>query len=151
MGLSDLFKDSNTNGVVELSKDDVSSENLKKMLDGTKYEDSASIDDDGDLLIQYDSINYFAIVNSESNYIKFVTAWEKSDSVNENRIARIMNKWNNDKVFTRACADGSNIELDYFLTCEGGINKANFTDTLNWLFAIADSFNSFLKDEDAID
>ena len=113
------------------------------------YAEMAGIDDDGDLRIDAGGIKIYVEVD-EREFIKVYSIWRKAESISDNRLFRILNAWNREKIFATASSMGDRIYLEYFLCTEGGINAKNFNGTLEWLFSVADKFNRYLADEDAI-
>ena len=134
-----------------LSRDQVSDFSLPLLLDKSAYDDSG-MDEDGDLYVKRGGITIYVFPDTERALLKFSTGWRSSGSISENRAVRLVNKWNYDTVLARAiyAADDGAFLLQYHLTFEGGLNGVNYTDTLDWLFRIAQAFEEYLDNEDAI-
>lgn len=132
----------------ELSKDEVTPAALQSLL-SDDYPGN-KIDDDGDLYIKRNGINAYVFVEEGQVLLKFYTRWAASDSISEPRALRVVNGWNNDKVFATASYEDGRFVLRYFVTYEGGINATNFNDSLAWFFSVATEFGKKLEDEDAI-
>ncbi len=135
-----------------LEKEDVSVDTIQELLD-EKFKDN-EIDEDNDLAIHVDGVHLYVMVDEDKSVIRFNTRWQAADTLSENRAARIMNVWNNSKMFSTAYfwkTDEKNIiMLDFYITFEGGINEVNLNDSLKWFLGSTLEFNDRLKDEDAI-
>ncbi len=131
-----------------LSKQEVSPLTLRSIL-SSNYSNN-ELDSDGDLLIRKDGISIFVFVDTERELLKFRTQWSSSDSISENRAIKIVNNWNNDKIFSKAIYSKKRFRLEYDLTFMGGINSINLNDSLDWFFSIAQGFGNYLSEEDAI-
>ncbi len=112
--------------------------------------------DDGDIKVSYDGVNILIMTDEERSLIKFRTFWMASNHISLNRSLKLVNNWNENKVFTTAIYgendDGSHFfALEYFITTYGGLNADNLNDTLDWIFSLADGFATYLNEEDALE
>ena len=161
----DLDKTLVTNGFFEYDDDDydenespenddsgelpkIDAKTLRDRL-ASKY-DNIEVDDDGDIVIHTDEKHIFIMLDDERKFLRLNTRWNKGESISENRAARVMNAWNEKKIFTTAYLWGDTFMLDYYMSYEGGLNFTNLTDSLNWFLIGANQFGDMLKDEDAI-
>lgn len=112
--------------------------------------------DDGDIKVSYDGVNILITTDEERSLIKFRTFWMASEHISSARSLKLVNNWNQNKIFTTAIYgeydDGTHyFSLEYFLTTFGGLNADNLNDTLDWIFSLADNFASYLNEEDALE
>ena len=132
-----------------LSSSSVTSQTLKNILDNSFLE-YADIDDDGDLYIKKTGIKIYIEINDKRKMLEFRTGWKISQEISENRLNRLLNKWNFEKIFVKAYGDKekNNVRLEYFLCYDGGVNSENFNQTLDWLFKLSNAFEDYLDEED---
>ena len=60
------------------------------------------------------------------------------------------NAWNAKTRFIRASVEKKELQLAYDITTTGGLNKANFTDVLEWWSAMLGEFALFVKEKKAL-
>ena len=132
-----------------LKSSSVTAQALKNMLNNN-YASLAVVDKDGDLCIQNEGIYVYITIDENRKLLNFFTTWTVEKQVSENRMARLLNKWNADKIFLIAYNRDKLIYLDYYLCFDGGIDSANFNRTLELIFGIAKSFNDYLLEEDVL-
>ena len=133
----------------ELTAEQVSNEALQGLLKA-EYAENARIDDDGDLRIELEGLKLFVTYEENREFIKIYSLWGKGEYISENRLLRVLNEWNREKIFGAVSANGNIIQLTYFLSTEGGLNGKNFNGTLEWIVSVAGQFSSYLRDEDAL-
>lgn len=131
-----------------LAKGEVTTRRLKELL-SDKFPDS-EIDGDGDLLVKRDGTNAYVFVEDKKVLLKFFTRWNAASTISEARAVGLANKWNCDKVFTVASHEDGKFILRYYMSYEGGINAANFNDSLEWFFSLSRAFGETLSSNNAI-
>lgn len=133
----------------DLSANRISAQSLASILNDT-YREHAIIDEDNDLKIETSMLKIFVSVDEDRELIKFFTGWKKSKNISDNRLYKILNAWNEDRIFATALTDGDYIYLEYFMSTEGGLNDKNFNGSIEWLESLGEDFGDYLEDEDAI-
>lgn len=129
-------------------KSEVSTSFMRSFLD-EGFSDN-ELTQDGDLLVRRSGINTYIRVDEGKALLMLRTSWGASDSISENRAARIVNRWNREHVFSTATCDEERFMLRYYMTYEGGLSAENLNDSLLWFFSIAEGFGKYLDEEDAI-
>lgn len=132
-----------------LKSSSVTAPALKNMLNDD-YASLAVVDEDGDLYLKNDGIYVYITIDAKRKLLNFFTTWTVEKQVSENRMARLLNKWNADKIFLIAYNRDKLIYLDYYLCFDGGIDSENFNRTLELIFGISKSFNDYLREEDVL-
>ena len=112
------------------------------------FKEASEIDEDGDLFIKDSYIKVYVYVDEKRKMLEFRTSWKVNKDVSENRLCRVINNWNKDKIFMTAYADKEYAGLKYFLYIGGGINSENFNSSLEWIFSLSKKFEDMLEDED---
>lgn len=123
-------------------------EAIRDML-SSEYDDN-EVDDDGDLVVHLNGNHFYIMLDDERKVIRFNTRWSKGDSISDNRAARVMNNWNEKKIFTTAYRWQNKFMLDYHMTYKGGINSTNLNEAFEWFCVGAKQFADMLIDEDAV-
>ena len=132
-----------------ITKSDVNPINLRSIL--TDSYSNNELDSDGDLLIRKNGISAYVFVEESQILLKFITQWSASDSISDTRAIKLVNKWNEEKVFATAYfTTNKRFRLEYYLSYECGVNAENFNDSLDWFFALAKTFGQRLEEEDAL-
>lgn len=132
-----------------LSRRNVTSSALKNLIE-SEYVNSAEIDEDGDLFIDYDGINGYAIIIDNMSLIRFLSGWTAASSLSESDAVALCNQWNSDKIFAYAYYVDGKFRLDYYMPFEGGLSSTNFNTALEMFFELAGMFWDFLEENEAL-
>ncbi|HAO29796.1 MAG TPA: hypothetical protein DCQ43_00460 [Treponema sp.] len=132
-----------------LQRRNVTSAALQKIIEND-YVNSTEIDEDGDLFIDYDGINGYAIVISDMSLIRFLSGWTAVSGLSESDAIALCNQWNSDKIFAYAYYIDGKFRLDYYMPFEGGLSSTNFNTAMEMFFELAGMFWDFLEENEAL-
>ncbi len=132
-----------------LQRRNVTSAALQKIIEND-YVNSTEIDEDGDLFIDYDGINGYAIVISDMSLIRFLSGWTAVSGLSEKDAVALCNQWNSDKIFAYAYYIDGKFRLDYYMPFEGGLSSTNFNTAMEMFFELAGMFWDFLEENEAL-
>uniref|UniRef100_UPI0037CC2593 YbjN domain-containing protein n=1 Tax=Sphingorhabdus sp. TaxID=1902408 RepID=UPI0037CC2593 len=110
-------------------------------------------DDAGDPMIYSEASGFkFQILfyecdkGKECSSLQFVSYFGAEDD----NTPEYANAWNAKTRFIRASVEKKELQLAYDITTTGGLNKANFTDVLEWWSAMLGEFALFVKEKKAL-
>ena len=124
----------------------VTAPRLKIWLEAAKYK--ASIDKDGDLLCKTeDGKSFYVILDDERQMLKFKSGWGKPKDVSIKALKNMANSFNHDKIFVNVSIDEEgDSSVEYFMVYNGGLNRTNFLESLDWFIKIDQAWANTVKE-----
>ena len=133
-----------------LTKRQVSSQALVNMMD-SDFKDCAEIDEDGDILMEYDGLTFYVFINYDLNLICFSASWGGAEDLDSDIAAEICNDWNKDYVFTSCYySDYGSFRMQYYMTFEGGLGQTTFNESMDMFCELSFLFWDYLSESDAL-
>ena len=112
---------------------------VKGWMEALDYE--CSIDEDGDIKCEKNGGKLYIRVDTERKLVKFSKMWNKPDDISVKMLTNLANTWNWEKVLLRVAVSDSGVSVaDFCIVYNGGLNKLNFEESLDWFAQLCDSW-----------